>query len=271
MEQLVTGDAVRLELRPASFASRAVSGAIDVAVEVGALFVLLIAVTPAVGHVDDALAAAIMLLVLVTVTVGVPVTVETLSRGRTLGKLVMGMRAVRDDGGPIRFRHALTRGLVGFVDVWMSAGALALLSSLLSSSGKRLGDLAAGTIVVRERAAAEVRVVAQMPPRLAVWAQSADIGRVPDALALSARQLLGRGARMDAIARDAMGRQIATALAPYVAPPPPAGTDPEAFLAAVLAERRRRDVERLGRQEQVRRRLAEVDPVEAALARARRP
>jgi hypothetical protein len=199
------------------------------------------------------------------------VTVETLSRGRTLGKLAMGMRAVRDDGGPIRFRQALARGLVGFVDVWMTGGVLALLSSLLSSSGKRLGDMAAGTVVVRERAAAEVRVVAQMPPWLAAWAQAADIGRVPDGLALSARQLLGRAARMEPSAREAMARQVATALMPHVAPPPPAGTHPEAFLAAVLAERRRRDVERLARQEQVRRRLAEVDPVEAALARARRP
>jgi hypothetical protein len=58
-------------------------------------------------------------------------------------------------------------------------------------------------------------------------------------------------------------------VAPYVAPPPPAGTHPETFLAAVLAERRRRDVARLAREQATRQRLAGVDSVEAALERVR--
>ena len=86
---------------------------------------------------DDAAGRARLVLVLVVaLTVGVPVVVETLTRGRTLGKLAMGMRAVRDDGGPIRFRHALVRGLVGFVEIWVLLGVPALLCSLFSAAGQ---------------------------------------------------------------------------------------------------------------------------------------
>src|SRR3954471_21915825 len=151
---MVTGDAVLLDVRPASFASRAVSGAIDVAVAVVALIALLVLTLRLSDSLDDAAAAALSLVVLVAVAVGVPVTVETLTRGRTLGKLVMGMRAVRDDGGPIRFRHALVRGLVGFVEVWMLWCVPAVLCALFSAQGKRLDALVAGTYVVRERAGA---------------------------------------------------------------------------------------------------------------------
>src|SRR4029077_15393548 len=132
--------------------------------------------------------AAFSLVLVVAVLVGVPVTVESLSRGRTLGNLCMGMRAVRGGGGPIRFRHALVRGLVGFVEIWLMFGVPALICSLVSPQGKRLGDLVAAPYVVSERASRQVSVMAQMPPPLAGWARHADIGRLPDGLALSVRQ-----------------------------------------------------------------------------------
>jgi len=65
-----------------------------------------------------------------------------------------------------------------------------------------------------------------------------------------------------------MGLDLARALSPHVSPAPPLGTQPEAFLAAVLAERRRRDLKRLAREQQLRRRLADVDSVEYALRQA---
>ncbi len=269
--EVVTGEAVLLDVRAASFASRAISGAIDLAVAGAALFAAVLVVSGLAGALDDAAASALLLVVFLGVAVGLPALVETLTRGRTLGKLVMGLRTVRDDGGPIRLRHAVVRALVGFVEIWLLAGVPALVSSLLSPRAQRLGDLAAGTYVVRERASRQVSVMAQLPPHLAGWAVTADIGRIPDALALSVRQFLSRASGMHAGAREALGRELAQAVAPYVAPPPPAATHPEEFLAAVLAERRRRDVERLAREENARRRLAEVDSVEAALGRVRRP
>jgi uncharacterized RDD family membrane protein YckC len=268
---VVTGEAVLLDVRAASFASRAVSGAVDLTLAAIALFAMVFVVGGLASSLDDAAASALLLVVFVAVAVGVPVLVETLTRGRTLGKLVMGLRTVRDDGGPIRLRHAVVRALVGFVEIWLLLGVPALLCSLLSPRSQRLGDLAAGTYVVRERASRQVSVMAHMPPHLAAWARSADIGRLPDGLALSVRQFLSRAPGMHAPAREAMGRELARAASAHVAPAPPASTRPEDFLAALLAERRRRDVERLAREEHARRRLAQVDSVEAALARVRQP
>src|SRR5690349_5015894 len=105
--QIVTGEAVALDLQPATFASRAVSGVLDLMVQgVGLVVVLYVGSKVAFG-LDDAAGAALILLSTVAVFVGYPLVMETLTRGRTLGKMAMGLRTVRDDGGPIRFRQAL--------------------------------------------------------------------------------------------------------------------------------------------------------------------
>jgi uncharacterized RDD family membrane protein YckC len=265
--QVVTGEAVRLELRPATFASRAISGALDVLIQVVVLIVALVLTFAAVSGMDGAAASAIVLVVVILGTVGVPVVVETLTRGRTVGKLVMGLRTVRDDGGPIRFRHALVRGLLEFVEVFLLFGAPALICSLISPVGKRLGDVLAGTYVLRERGSARVVAPPQMPVELSSWARHADMARLPDGMALSVRQFLGRAGELHPGSRAARGVELARQVQPYVAPPPPPGTGAEAFLSAVLAERRDRDVRRLASERAARLRLAETDSVEAALAR----
>lgn len=267
----MTGEAVQLDLRAASFASRAISGVIDLAVQ-GVVLVALGVVTFRLADTLDAAAAtALTLTLVVLVGVGVPTAIETLTRGRTLGKLALGLRTVRDDAGPIRLRHALIRALVGFVEVWLLFGAPALICSLASTTGKRLGDLAAGTYVVRERGTVTSAVMAEMPPGLAQWALHADMARLPDGMALSVRQFLGRAPSLHPHSRHALGLQLARSVAAFVAPPPPAVTHPENFLAAVLAERRRRDTLRLAREQDARERLAGVDSVEAALARVTVP
>lgn len=265
---MVTGEAVELDLRPASFASRAVSGFIDLVIQLAVLSALLYVVTRLGFSLDAAAAAALNLTLVVLVLVGIPMLAETLTRGRTAGKLVMGLRTVRDDGGPIRLRHAVVRALLEIVDV-VPLGGPALISSLASPTGKRLGDVLAGTYVVRERGAAKAAPPVLMPPALEGWARHADIARLPDGLALSVRQMLGRSAQLHPRSRDELGLQLARAVAPHVAPPPPAGTHPEAFLSAVLAERRTRDLARLARERATRGRQASVASVDAALARVR--
>lgn len=271
VSQLVIGEAVALELRPASVASRALSGGIDLIVRALVLVVLLIAADRVVTGLDSAAGAALSLTIVVVVLVVLPTAIETVTRGRTPGKSALGLRTVRDDGGPIRFRHALIRALVGVVEIYLLFGAPALISSLLSPTGKRLGDLVAGTYVIRERGAVKAAPMAQMPVELSGWARTADIGRLPDSMALSVRQFLTRASALHQGSRAELGLQLARALSPYVAPPPPVGTHPEAFLAAVLAERRTRDTRRLDAEQVARRRLAGVDSVEAALDRVRQP
>ncbi len=248
MSDIVTGEAVALDLRLARLPSRGLALLIDVIVQVAGFVLLTLVAGALVRGADPALAAAIQLMLTVAVLVGYPVLLETLWRGRTLGKAALGLRVVRDDGGPVRFRQALVRGLLAFfVDIWTTLGIGALLSSTLSSRGKRVGDVLAGTVVVRERAPARVGPAPVMPPPLAAWAASADLSRVGDDLALSARQLLGRAPQLTPAAYGDLALRLASAVAALVAPPPPSGTPPAAYLAAVLAERRRREDERLGR------------------------
>ena len=73
--------------------------------------------------------------VFVLVVVGYPVIFETLSRGRSLGKLALGLRVVSDDGGPERFRQALVRGLLAVLEIWLTLGFLALVT--LAAVGQR--------------------------------------------------------------------------------------------------------------------------------------
>lgn len=164
-----------------------------------------------------------------------------MTRGRSLGKLAMGIRIVRDDGGPVRARHAIIRALTGVLEMWLTAGGIALLASLAHPQGKRIGDLLAGTYAVRVRGGQKALPPLLMPPELAGWVHAADIRRLPDGLALAARQFLGRAARLHEASRARLGTELAAEIEGYVAPGPPPGTHPERFLAAVLTERRDRE------------------------------
>ena len=198
---------------------------------------------------------------MVAIFIGYPAGFETLTRGRTLGKLALGLRVVRDDGGPITGRHALTRALVGWIEIYLLFGAPALVAGLIHPRVKRLGDMAAGTYVVNQRARMRLLPPPVMPPPLARWAGSADLAGLPSGLAIAVRQFLGRAPTLNPQARHQLGTQLLQATLPYVAPPPPPGYHPEYILAAVIADRRRRDMERLWREEQRRATLVPPDPL----------
>ena len=254
-DDLVTGEAVALDLPPASLGSRIVSGAIDVIVTmilfVAAIFVFVVAALQA----DGALIHASFILTLIVVFLVAPAAVETLTSGKSLGKLVCGLRTVRDDAGPITFQHAFVRALIGFVEIYLFTGVPAFFSALMSSRGKRLGDYAAGTYVVRDRVRLRLSPPTLMPPPLAQWARQADMASLPTGLALAIRQFLGRLPTLDPASRVSIGQRLADQVSQYVAPGPPPGTPPEAYLAAVIASRRERDQARLRREAELRRRL----------------
>jgi uncharacterized RDD family membrane protein YckC len=250
-DAVVTGEAVEVALPLARLGSRAVALAIDIAAQVLLLQVAGIALGALITRSDPALTGAVVVLVLIGVFLVWPVAFETLSRGRSLGKLAMGLRVVRDDGGPIRFRQALVRNLVGFAFEWPGVffapltWIFGLVTMLFSARGKRLGDLAAGTIVLHERFPDRGGYAPVMPPPLASWARTLDLTRLDDGLAMALRQFLSRSAELDAGPREELGRRLAAELAAVTVPAPPPGTPGWAYLAAVLAERRRRESERL--------------------------
>jgi uncharacterized RDD family membrane protein YckC len=254
-DDLVTGEAVALDLPAATVGVRVLSGLIDVLVQVLLLALAYVVALVAVSSADEALTSVATLVTTVAVLVALPTAVETLTHGRSLGKLALGLRTVRDDAGPISFRHALVRSLLAVVEIWALSGVPALLCALVSVRGKRLGDMVAGTYVVRERFPFPGVRPAMMPPQLAAWAASADVAPMPEGLALAARQFLDRASSLNPGSRAALGTQLVDQALTRVAPPPPPGHHPETVLAAVLAERRRRDELRLARDEQLRERL----------------
>jgi uncharacterized RDD family membrane protein YckC len=255
VSSIVTGEAVVLELRPASFAARALGLLLDMALSIVLLVVILIGLSAAGGDLDGAAQRALVLASVVFCLVIVPVGVETLSRGLSLGKLAAGLRVVREDGGAIRFRHALIRGLTGFLEIYLTFGGLAIAVALFNERSRRLGDLMAGTYAIRTRVPVEQSAPVFVPPRLQAWAAAADIGRIPDATARRASQFIRQAGRMAPMSRAGMAESIANELAARVAPPPPPGTSPDDYLAAVVAERRSRELARLGK---ARRRNAET-------------
>ncbi|QAY68875.1 RDD family protein [Xylanimonas protaetiae] len=241
---ILIGEGVVLDARPASFFTRALGGILDGLATVAVLLGAGLLVGVSLNDVDAQWAQAGGVVLLVVAFVGIPVTVETLSRGRSVGKLATGVRVVRDDGGPVRFRHALVRALVGVVELWMTFGGIALIASLANAKGKRLGDMVAGTYAIRVRGGKGWQVPLAMPPELAGWASTADMRRLPDGLALAARQMLDRASRLAPSSRAALADELAARVEPYVAPAPPRGTPAEAFLHAVLYERRDRELAR---------------------------
>lgn len=255
MSPIITGEAVVLELRPATFAARALGLVIDVVFHVVLLVGIIFGLAAAGKGIDPAATRALTLAAAVFCLVVVPVGVETLSRGRSLGKLATGLRVVREDGGSIRFRHALIRGLTGFLEIYLTFGGLAFAVALFNAKSRRLGDLLAGTYAVRSRVPAQDAIRVFVPPHLQPWATVADIGRIPDATARRAAQFIRQSGRMAPQSRAAMAAAIATELSAHVAPPPPPGTGPDDFLAAVVAERRNREFARLS---EFRRRNSEV-------------
>lgn len=242
---IVIGEGVVLDARPASFITRGMGAMLDFVV-VGAVIWIALSLGGIwlfqAATMSPDLAVIIVSVAIAVLVVGIPVTVETLSRGRSVGKLACGIRVVRDDGGPVRFRHALVRALVGVIELWLTFGGIAAIASLANAKGKRLGDLAAGTYAVRVRGGRPPSAPVVMPQALASWAHTADMRRLPDGLALAARQFLGRAARLAPESRARLADDLAGRIEPYVAPGPPPGTHPEAFLHAVLAERREREL-----------------------------
>ncbi|MEN3362498.1 MAG: hypothetical protein V7637_6480 [Mycobacteriales bacterium] len=248
MSDVVTGEAVALDLRIAQLPARITAAAIDLLIMAATYLLLgLIGGFTLSGVVDEALSTALYVLLIVGVFLGYPVIMESLTRGRTFGKMALGIRVIRADGGPITFRHALVRGLVGLIlerPGLALAGfgpALAVYVCALSKNGRRIGDMAAGTMVLQERAGAGLGWIPWMPAPLTGWAATVDLTRLDDGLALQIRQFLGRTHQLYPAAREQLGHLLASELRQRITPAPPPGTPGWAYLSAVLAERRYRE------------------------------
>ncbi|WP_329119916.1 RDD family protein [Streptomyces sp. NBC_01353] len=245
MSGVVTGDAVVLGLQPARLPSRALALVLDLLAVWAVYLLITVGLAMATASLDEAAQMAVSIASFLLVLVGAPIAVETLSHGRSLGKLACGLRVVRDDGGPIRFRHALVRGAMGVVEILMTLGVVACIASLVSERGRRIGDVFAGTLVVRERVpAARSAVVPPPPPWLVGRFAELDLSAVPDALWLEIRQYLTRMRQLDPGVGRRLSERLADELVARTGTPPPPGVPAAAYLAGVVAERQAREARR---------------------------
>ncbi|MEY9951142.1 RDD family protein [Leifsonia sp. EB34] len=258
--ELVTGEAVTLDVKPASYILRAAGTIIDWLFSMLVMLGLILILVGTGGGLDQALVRALIILILVFGTVILPTGMELLTRGRSLGKLAVGARIVRDDGGAIGFRHAFIRALAGVLEIYLSFGGIAALAGLLNSRSKRLGDLLAGTYSQLERVPRPQPLDLYLPPQLAGWAANADVGRLPDRLSRRIAQFVRQAPQLTAAARYGLSTELAREAAPYVSPLPQ--VDAEAFLVAVAVLRRRRDAAGLALEAE---RLRRLEPVLDAL------
>ncbi|MGV0790512.1 RDD family protein [Mycolicibacterium sp. XJ1819] len=243
-EPVVTGDAVVLDVQIAQLPVRAVSAIIDISVVLIAYVVGVLLWAATLLQLDASFSAAVLIIFTVLTLVGYPVVFETATRGRTLGKMAMGLRVVSDDGGPERFRQALFRAMAAVIEIYIFTGGPAVICSLLSAKGKRIGDVFAGTVVISERAP-RMSPPPPMPPQLAWWASSLQLSGLRSEQAELARQFLARAPQLDPVLRDQMAYRITGDVVAQIAPPPPPGAPPQLVLAAVLAERHRRELAKL--------------------------
>ena len=144
--EVITPEGVPLHLPAAGPVPRALAWAIDFIIRVAALMLLSIPLT-VLGEFGQGLYLGLMFLLMWAYTI-----VQEALWGRTLGKRVLGLRVVAQDGAPIGWTAAITRNLLRTVDMLPFAYALGLLSSLFDRNGRRLGDLVAGTVVVHDSA-----------------------------------------------------------------------------------------------------------------------
>ena len=256
-DEVITGEAVALDVRPASVILRAAGSIIDTAAYAALYLLILLAFFVSLGErTDAALTQAFVIAALVFSILVVPVLVETLTQGRSLGRLAIGARIVRDDGGAISLRHAFIRSLTGVLEIVMTVGGLAATVALLNGRSKRLGDLLAGTYSQHERVPRNREVVRPLPETLVAWSQTVDIARLPDRLSRRVAQYLRQSPHLTPLTRERLAQSLAAEVALFVSPLPDASA--EYLLAGVAAVRREREYTALLLE---RERLARLAPV----------
>lgn len=238
-ESVRTGEAVELDIIPAEPPYRFVSAFVDFAAYAATAVTVFYMLMHSWRHPTDQQQKIFSILLVASATLLAPLAVEALTRGSSLGKWAFSLRVVRDDGGPASLRHIFVRRLVGVIELVLF-GLPALVSMFLTTRGKRLGDLAAGTIVVRQPTGA-LHPPLLMPPALAAWASTAVILPVDRALRREALAFLRANAELSPAVRAAGGADLAERLRAYAETPVPAGAHPEQVIAAILVIERDKD------------------------------
>ena len=243
MDGIVTPEAVVLDVETAGVASRVFAGIIDFAIQIAILWLvaMLLAIS---GGADSSSYNMAMALLIAAVLMGYPVLSETLMRGRTIGKRALGLRAVTIEGAPIRLRHALLRMMGGLVDRFLPPlGVTGMLMVMGTARHQRVGDLLAGTIVIRDPARTFLppAVWFPVPPGMEGFAATIDPTAMTDEQYTVIRSFLLRNREMSVDARYSLAADLAGRAAVTLRHDGLGRVHPEAYLLCVLSRYQRRN------------------------------
>lgn len=265
-ESFISGEGVKLDLKPASPFVRAAAFLIDLTLYVGAFFVLfciLVVVTFDQGLPQTLVRAIFVIIIFLSLGV-LPFVIEVFTHGYSLGKWAFNLKVVRRDGGIITARHAFVRAMTAIVETYMFFGLLSFMATVFSPRATRLGDIAAGTMVIQVPEPIFYPPLV-MPPDCAEWASHAQVLPIPDELHFECMNFLHNNRQILDQLRLSIAMSLAGRVSAFVSPKPPTSIHPERFLAAVLVVLRDREyAKELKRQDilEARRQQVEAIPFE---------
>jgi uncharacterized RDD family membrane protein YckC len=240
-DEVLSGEAVAIDVLPLGFFLRALGALIDMLLGWGLflLFTWLRVWLLLGGYTTTSTDTILTVVGFVVCFLIIPITMELALRGRSLGKLAVGGRIVRLDGGATGFRHAFIRAFIGVLEIYMTLGSIAVLAGAFTARSQRLGDMVAGTYSQRVRTPRLTTLTPALPPALAGWAQVADVARLPDRLARRVSQFLQNAERMLPASRLRVAEELVAETAAFVSPQPVG--HPEQILIAITVLRRERE------------------------------
>lgn len=234
----VTPEAVRVDLAQAGVGSRFVAQLVD-GLLVAAL--VLAVVVAAVLVEDGPMAMLIGGGLAFFLQIGYFAAWEARWRGQTPGKRAVGLRVLRADGSPVTATEALLRNILRLVDLLPVLGLVGIVSILATRRDQRVGDLAAGTVVVHERRGEAPRTLPGTGLRPPEWVAQLDVSSLDERDYALARSYLQRRPELDGAARARLVDHIAASLRPKLHGIPEGATSDELVAAVVSAVRARSD------------------------------
>ncbi len=234
---LATPEGVALELILAGLGSRFLARLLDSVIQFGVIVALAFGLGIAGGGTPGFVQAIVIIFVFLTIF-AYDVAFETLNHGRTIGKQAAGIRVVGQTGEPVRFLASAIRNIARILDFLPAFYLIGTISIIATERDQRVGDLAAGTLVMRDRFPGMARMTAPItvnPAAVATW----DVSAIGTGEIQAVRQFLDRRLDLTPPARNYFVADLANRLAPRVAGIPPY-SHPEYVLEGIVVAKQSR-------------------------------
>ena len=205
----VTPEAVRLRVDVAGLGSRSIAWILDTLIQLAILIPVLIGFLGG-GLGGTAESVVLAILVFSILWLYFPMF-ELLWSGQTPGKRAQKIRVVRTDGQPAGFAPVMVRNLVRLVDVFLFP-FLAVISMLVTARAQRLGDLAAGTLVIRERALPTPQPSEPWEGAVGESVPGLDVSRLTEREYGLIRSFLARRSTLEPAAREQLAARLAASV-----------------------------------------------------------